>query len=57
MTSFDGRSALVLLNFSDKEQKVELKDGSWGQRLIGKNDEKFSDGLTLKPYEGVVYAG
>ena len=57
MTSFDGRAALVLLNFSDKEQTVELKNGSWGKRLIGKNVDKFSNGLILKPYEGVVYAG
>ncbi|CEF78788.1 hypothetical protein FGSG_03890 [Fusarium graminearum PH-1] len=58
MTSFDGRSALVLLNFSDKEQKVEVKNGSWGKKLIGKNANEFGkEGVLLQAYEGVVYAG
>lgn len=58
MTSFEGRSALVLLNFSDKEQKVELQSEQWGARLIGKNASNFSkEGIVLQAYEGVVYAG
>ncbi|KAF4448975.1 putative alpha-glucosidase (maltase) [Fusarium austroafricanum] len=58
MTSYDGRKALVLLNFSDKEQRVDLKGYSWGKKLIGKNVDTFNEeGMRLKPYEGVVYAG
>ncbi|OBS25204.1 hypothetical protein FPOA_05739 [Fusarium poae] len=58
MTSYDGRSGLVLLNFSDKEQKVELKNGSWGKRLLGKNSDEFGEeGVLLRAYEGAVYLG
>ncbi|KAH6974545.1 glycoside hydrolase superfamily [Ilyonectria sp. MPI-CAGE-AT-0026] len=60
MTSYDGRVALVLLNFSDKEQEVELKEYSnsrWA-RLLGRNIETIEAGrVQLGAYEGVVYAG
>lgn len=58
MTSYDGRVALVLLSFSDKEQNVELKRYTGWKRLLGKNAETLeAGGVKLKPYEGVVYAG
>lgn len=57
MTSYDGRAALVLLNFSEEEQNVELKGYTGWKRLLGKNAETFEAGVELKPYEGVVYAG
>ncbi|KAI8682515.1 hypothetical protein LRP88_05516 [Fusarium phalaenopsidis] len=58
MTSYDGRVALVLLNFSDKEQTAELKGYTGWKKLLGKNTETFeAGGVKLKPYEGVVYAG
>ncbi|KAI8674669.1 Glycoside hydrolase family 13 [Fusarium keratoplasticum] len=58
MTSYDGRVALVLLSFSDKEQNVELKRCTGWKRLLGKNAETLeAGGVELKPYEGVVYAG
>ncbi|KAM6534665.1 hypothetical protein FALCPG4_004291 [Fusarium falciforme] len=58
MTSYDGRVALVLLNFSEEEQNVELEGYTGWKRLLGKNTETFkAGGVELKPYEGVVYAG
>ncbi|KAJ4152491.1 hypothetical protein NW754_004287 [Fusarium falciforme] len=58
MTSYDGRVALVLLNFSQEEQNVELEGYTGWKRLLGKNAETFkAGGVELKPYEGVVYAG
>ncbi|KAJ4253506.1 hypothetical protein NW757_005458 [Fusarium falciforme] len=58
MTSYDGRVALVLLNFSQEEQNVELEGYTGWKRLLGKNTETFkAGGVELKPYEGVVYAG
>lgn len=60
MTSYDGRVALVLLNFSDKEQEVELKERSNSRwtRLLGRNIETIEAGrVQLGAYEGVVYAG
>ncbi|KAH8663833.1 glycoside hydrolase superfamily [Ilyonectria robusta] len=60
MTSYDGRVALVLLNFSDKEQKVELEEHSNSKwtRLLGKNIETIEAGrVQLGAYGGVVYAG
>ncbi|RTE75293.1 hypothetical protein BHE90_010258 [Fusarium euwallaceae] len=57
MTSYDGRMALVLLNFSDKEQSVEVKGCTGWKKLLGKNVETIEGGVELRPYEGVVYAG
>ncbi|WAO86332.1 Glycoside hydrolase family 13 [Fusarium falciforme] len=58
MTSYDGRVALVLLNFSQEEQNVELEGYTGWKRLLGKNTETFkAGGVELKPHEGVVYAG
>ncbi|KAL6416263.1 glycoside hydrolase family 13 [Ilyonectria robusta] len=60
MTSYNGRVALVLLNFSDKEQKVELEEHSNSKwtRLLGKNIETIGAGrVQLGAYGGVVYAG
>ncbi|SPJ71734.1 probable alpha-glucosidase (maltase) [Fusarium torulosum] len=58
MTSYDGRSAVVLLNFSEKEQRVCVEGCSGGMRLLGNNTEVFTqEGVVLRPYEGVVYAG
>ncbi|RSL77004.1 hypothetical protein CEP51_009472 [Fusarium floridanum] len=57
MTSYDGRVALVLLNFSDKEQSVEVKGYTGWKKLLGKNVETIEGGVELRPYEGVVYAG
>lgn len=59
MTSYDGRVALVLLNFSNKEQKVELKEYSNSRwtRLLERNIETIESGrIQLGAYEGVVYA-
>ncbi|KIL88533.1 hypothetical protein FAVG1_07778 [Fusarium avenaceum] len=58
MTSYDGKSAVVLLNFSEKEQRVCVEGYSGGKRLLGNNTEVFTqEGVVLRPYEGVVYAG
>ncbi|KAF4468917.1 alpha-glucosidase (maltase) [Fusarium albosuccineum] len=58
MTSYDGRVALTLLNFSEKEQKVELGAYSGWKKSIGDNvDTVQGGGITLKAYEGVVYHG
>jgi oligo-1,6-glucosidase len=58
MTSHDGKEALVLLNFSDKEQSVVLKEAVGWKRLIGTNVETIeADGVRLSAYEGVVYLG
>ncbi|RSL59319.1 hypothetical protein CEP53_005876 [Fusarium sp. AF-6] len=57
MESYDGRVALVLLNFSDKEQSVEVKGYTGWKKLLGKNVETIEGGIELRPYEGVVYAG
>ncbi|UPK97544.1 hypothetical protein LCI18_008479 [Fusarium solani-melongenae] len=58
MTSYDGRVALVLLSFSDKEQNIKLEGYTGWKKLLGKNAETFkAGGVELKPYEGVVYAG
>ncbi|RSM05216.1 hypothetical protein CEP52_006442 [Fusarium oligoseptatum] len=57
MTSYDGRVALVLLNFSDKKQSVEVKGCTGWKKLLGKNVETIEGGVELRPYEGVVYAG
>ncbi|RSM02318.1 hypothetical protein CDV31_010967 [Fusarium ambrosium] len=57
MTSYYGRVALVLLNFSDKEQSVEVKGCTGWKKLLGKNVETIEGGVELRPYEGVVYAG
>ncbi|RSL45074.1 hypothetical protein CEP54_014418 [Fusarium duplospermum] len=57
MTSWDGRVAVVLLNFSDKEQNVELKGYIGWKKLLGKNVETLEAVVELRPYEGVVYAG
>ncbi|KAH7303897.1 family 13 glycoside hydrolase [Stachybotrys elegans] len=56
MTSYDGKTALVLLNFSDAEhQVVDLKCEGW-RRLLGGEGERLSlDGVRLKPYEGRLY--
>lgn len=57
MTSYDGAEALVLLNFSDKEQKVSLGGFVGWKKLLGKNAEAIGpEGVQLRAYEGVVYA-
>ncbi|KAH7007771.1 family 13 glycoside hydrolase [Ilyonectria destructans] len=59
MTSYDGRVALVLLNFSDKKQKVALDEYSNSRwtRLLGGDIETIESGrVQLGAYEGVVYA-
>lgn len=57
MESFEGKRALVLLNFSDQEQKLQLQDfDGWGQ-LLGSNAERIERGnLELKAYEGAIYS-
>ncbi|KAM0425338.1 hypothetical protein ACHAPT_009394 [Fusarium lateritium] len=56
ITSYDEKVALVLLNFSDAEQRVELEMYSGWKKLLGDNAEKIEGGgLYLKAYEGVVY--
>ncbi|KAM0194733.1 hypothetical protein ACHAPI_007030 [Fusarium lateritium] len=58
MTSYSSKSAVVLLNFSAMEQKVFVEGCSGGKRLLGNNSETFTqEGVVLRPYEGVVYAG
>lgn len=60
MTSYDERVALVLLNFRDNEQEVEVKEYSNSRwtRLLGRNVETIEAGrVQLGAYEGVVYAG
>ncbi|KAM0327501.1 hypothetical protein ACHAQA_005789 [Verticillium albo-atrum] len=58
MTSYEGNSALVLLNFSDREQRVVVEKCVGWKKLLGKNAETIrADGLQLKPYEGAVYSG
>jgi alpha-glucosidase len=58
MTSYDGRSAVVLLNFSKKEQRVCVEGYSGKKKLLGNNTEVFpQEGVVLRPYEGVAYAG
>ncbi|KAK1638524.1 family 13 glycoside hydrolase [Colletotrichum phormii] len=57
MTSHEEKKVLVLLNFSDKQQKLELQGfGGWKQ-LLGTNAESIGGGsITLQPYEGVIYS-
>jgi alpha-glucosidase len=58
MTSYNGRLAVVLLNFSEREQRVCVEGCLGGMRLLGNNTEVFTqEGVVLRPYEGVVYAG
>jgi alpha-glucosidase len=58
MTSYNGRLAVVLLNFSEREQRVCVEGCLGGMRLLGNNTEVFTqEGVMLRPYEGVVYAG
>ncbi|KAH8819842.1 maltase [Xylogone sp. PMI_703] len=54
--SYDGRYALVVLNFTAKEQKFENPIADKGAlELLVSNAEDPVDGLTLSPYEGRVY--
>lgn len=58
MTSFDGKAALVLLNFSDKEQTVEVDVAQFGgwKRLLSETASWIGqDGVNLKAYEGALY--
>ncbi|CAK7199547.1 hypothetical protein SEUCBS139899_002227 [Sporothrix eucalyptigena] len=56
MTSFDGKAALVLLNFSDKEQKVDPLDfGGWRCLLKETVSSIDGKGVPLKAYEGALY--
>ncbi|KAH6689630.1 family 13 glycoside hydrolase, partial [Plectosphaerella plurivora] len=58
MTSYDGREALILLNFSDKEQSVALERFIGWKRLIGKIVESIpTSGVRLEAFEGVIYSG
>ncbi|KAF5517930.1 Alpha-glucosidase [Colletotrichum aenigma] len=58
MTSYDGRTAVVLLNFSDREQVLKLEPSFDGwKRLLGSTSKSINrDGVSLTPYEGTVYA-
>lgn len=57
MASFDGRMALVLLNFSDQEHTFEDGGFEGWKKLLGGNKTAVitGEGVKLKPYEGVVY--
>ncbi|KAK1542025.1 hypothetical protein CPAR01_05412 [Colletotrichum paranaense] len=57
MESYEGRKVLVLLNFSDKEQNLPLKDFDGWNQLLGNNAKRIEDGsLELKAYEGAIYS-
>ncbi|KAL0943506.1 maltase [Colletotrichum truncatum] len=57
MTSHDGKTALVLLNFSDKEQHLGLEGYAGWKRLLGGGIESIgAGGVRLAPYEGAVYS-
>lgn len=57
MTGYDGRTALVLLNFSDKDQVVNAGHFVGWKRLIGGSGISIgTEGVRLKAYEGVVYS-
>lgn len=58
MTKYDGsKQAIVLLNFSDKQQSLTLDQNQGWKKLIDDEDQKdvVEGTLELKPYEGVVY--
>ncbi|EON97333.1 putative alpha amylase protein [Phaeoacremonium minimum UCRPA7] len=58
MTSFqEKRKALVLLNFSDKEQMFNCEGFEGWKRLLGENmtTELGSAGIQLTPYEGAIF--
>ncbi|KAL9468372.1 hypothetical protein ACSS6W_010066 [Trichoderma asperelloides] len=58
MTKFDGsKQALVLLNFSDAVKRFPAsRDYRGWRKLIGDTaEDSMTEGLELKPYEGVIY--
>ncbi|KAF5025506.1 hypothetical protein F66182_2411 [Fusarium sp. NRRL 66182] len=56
MSSYDGRRALMLLNFSDTEKDVELSGYNGWKRLLVTNLETFEGAIRLKAYGSMIFA-
>jgi alpha-glucosidase len=56
MQSSEGRTALMVLNFSEKTQRLDLDQFAGWKRLLGaKNETIGKEGVALGAYEGQIY--
>jgi alpha-glucosidase len=56
MESSTGKKALILLNFTEKAQRLELEQfAGWKALLQGQTGTIGAEGVTLEAYEGVIY--
>ncbi|KAL2207648.1 family 13 glycoside hydrolase [Sarocladium strictum] len=57
MQSSEGRTALMVLNFSEKTQRLDLDQFAGWKRLLGaKNETIGKEGVALGAYEGQIYS-